>query len=187
MAASSITCCASWPRKPMAFARNTLAGLSLALILAACSGNADRSDNGESETGQGNTRNTAPPPSFIPQLAVMDTGVAGESAVVDLKAIDAYDLVQAGTARLIDVRTDDEVAQGMIPDAEHIPMSRFDPAQVAASGDRPVILYCRSGRRSRIVAEQLAAETGKPVAHVEGGILSWQAQGLPVSPPAARQ
>ncbi|MEM6858069.1 MAG: rhodanese-like domain-containing protein [Pseudomonadota bacterium] len=180
MAASFTTSSATWRREPMALARNTLAGLSLALILAACSDNAERSDPDESDSSGG-----APPPSIIPQLAAVDTGIAAESTVIDLAVADAYQLVQAGKARLIDVRTDEEVAQGMIPGAEHIAMSHFDPAQVSASGNLPVILYCRSGRRSRIVAEQLAAEVDKPVAHVEGGILSWQARGLPITAPVA--
>jgi len=91
--------------------------------------------------------------------------------------------IKAGNVRLIDVRTDDEVAQGTIPGAEHIALDRFDPAELDLSDGRDVVLYCRSGRRSAIAGEKLAAVTGGPVEHLEGGILAWQAAGQPVEKP----
>ena len=197
MAASSITCCASWPRKPMAFARNTLAGLSLALILAACSGNADRSDSRESDTGK-----SAPPPTFIPQLAAAESagdtkpfrkflapdldfgdGDTLASQVLNASPQDVQDFIDANHVRLIDVRTPEEFARGHLDGAELIPMDSFDPEAIVLSDDQTIILYCRSGRRSRIVGEKLAAHTGKPAIHLEGGILAWEAAGKPVTAP----
>jgi rhodanese-related sulfurtransferase len=87
-----------------------------------------------------------------------------------------------GNVRLIDVRTDAEVAEGMIPGAEHIPLDQFDPASLDPSDGREVVLYCRSGRRSAIAGEKLAAATGQPVEHLGGGILAWEAAGQPTTP-----
>jgi rhodanese-related sulfurtransferase len=91
--------------------------------------------------------------------------------------------IAEGSVRLIDVRRDDEWAEGRIEGAEHIPLDQFDPASLDLSDVREVVLYCRSGRRSGIAAEQLAKHTGKPAKHLEGGILAWQEADLPVSKP----
>jgi rhodanese-related sulfurtransferase len=82
-----------------------------------------------------------------------------------------------GSVRLIDVRTDAEVAEGVIPGAEHVALSGFDPAVLDLSGEKPIVLYCRSGRRSAIAAQRLAAHTGEPALHLEGGVLGWQDAG----------
>lgn len=76
--------------------------------------------------------------------------------------------------RLIDVRTSDEVAQGIIPGAEHIALDQFDPATLDLSDGREVVLYCRSGRRSGVAGNQLAQHIGEPVKHLDGGILAWK-------------
>jgi rhodanese-related sulfurtransferase len=86
-----------------------------------------------------------------------------------------------GNIRLIDVRTDAEVAEGMIPGAEHIALDRLDPASLDPSDGREVVLYCRSGRRSAIAGEKLAAATGQPVEHLAGGMLAWEEAGQSVA------
>ncbi len=89
-------------------------------------------------------------------------------------------MMDQGKVRLIDVRTAKEVAQGMIPSAEHIAMDAFDPTALDTADDRTIVLYCRSGRRSQIVGERLAGHTGTPTLHLAGGILAWEAEGHPV-------
>ena len=106
-----------------------------------------------------------------------------EAKVVALSAAELSALLEEGNIRLIDVRRDDEVAEGMIPGAEHIMLDNFDPAALDLSDGREVVLYCRSGRRSGIAAERLAAHTGKPARHLEGGILAWEEAGEPISRP----
>ena len=41
------------------------------------------------------------------------------------------------------------------------------------------VLYCRSGDRTKELSAKLA-EDGMPVAFLEGGILAWEAEGLPI-------
>ena len=103
------------------------------------------------------------------------------AAVTTVSASELSGLLETGNIRLIDVRTDEEVAEGMIPGAEHIALDNFDPAMLDLSDGREVVLYCRSGRRSGIAAERLAAETGKTARHLEGGILSWEEAGFPLT------
>lgn len=117
-----------------------------------------------------------------------DGGTAEASApvtppLIDLSPVELAERLKTGTVRLIDVRTAEEVAEGTIPGAEHIPLDQFDPASLDLSDGREVVLYCRSGRRSAIAGEKLAAATGKPAEHLAGGILAWEAAGQPVTSP----
>jgi rhodanese-related sulfurtransferase len=73
--------------------------------------------------------------------------------VVDAEA--ARKLVSAGI-RVVDVRTPAEYAAGHLPGAVNVP---FDEVQRRAAEigppDAPVLLYCRSGRRSAIATDTL--------------------------------
>lgn len=67
---------------------------------------------------------------------------------------DAYDLVKAGKAIMIDVREKDEIASGMIEKAVWFPKSKIESDttwkkdfETLTSG-KQIFLYCRSGRRS---------------------------------------
>lgn len=114
--------------------------------------------------------------------ASSDAAVPATPVLIDLTPAQLSAKLAAGNVRLIDVRTDAEVAEGTIPGAEHIPLDRFDPAALDLSDGREVVLYCRSGRRSAIAGELLAAVTGEPVEHLAGGILAWEDSGQPISP-----
>lgn len=122
---------------------------------------------------------------FWPALAVL--ALAACSPPIDPSKVQPVEAAQlsvafeAGNVRLIDVRSDREVAEGMIPGAEHIPIDQFDPARLDLSDGRAVVFYCHSGRRSARAAEQLSNLTGKKERHLDGGIEAWQAAGLPVS------
>lgn len=81
-------------------------------------------------------------------------------------------------ARILDVREDFEVAEGMIPGALHIPMdllqdrlSELDPAV-------PVIAVCRSGNRSARAADVLNG-AGFTADTMAGGMIAWTETGLP--------
>jgi rhodanese-related sulfurtransferase len=78
---------------------------------------------------------------------------------------EARTLLSDGRAKalLVDVRTAEEYASGRIPGAILFPYDEIrtkSAAFRAAAGadlDRPIIVYCRSGRRSAIAADELAA------------------------------
>lgn len=107
------------------------------------------------------------------------SGDTKAESVIELSVTELADLLETGKVRLIDVRTAEEVTEGKIPGAEHIPLAEFDPAKLDLSDGREVILYCRSGRRSGIAAERLAQFTGKPARHLAGGINAWRDAGMP--------
>ena len=88
-----------------------------------------------------------------------------------------------GAAQLLDVRTAAEFAAGHLPGAINIDWQAdgFLPAvQAALDPSRPVLLYCRSGRRSAAAATELAKAGFSPF-NLLGGILAWQEAGLPVT------
>jgi thioredoxin 1/putative thioredoxin len=46
----------------------------------------------------------------------------------------------------------------------------------------PPVLYCRSGSITKDLAQKLA-ESGTPVAFIEGGVLAWEAAGFELERP----
>jgi rhodanese-related sulfurtransferase len=120
------------------------------------------------------------------ELAFAGTEGEAEASAASLVPLSPEELaakIKAGNVRVIDVRTDAEVAEGTIPGAEHIALDAFDPATLDLSDGREVVLYCRSGRRSAIAGEKLAEVTGAPVEHLDGGILAWEAAGQATQKP----
>ena len=81
--------------------------------------------------------------------------------------------------QILDVREDFETAEGMIPEALHIPMGDLTTRLSELDRTRPVIVVCRSGNRSGRVADALNA-AGYTSDTMTGGMTAWQAAGLPV-------
>ncbi|NBM15999.1 rhodanese-like domain-containing protein, partial [Streptomyces sp. GC420] len=87
----------------------------------------------------------------------------------------------SGDAVLLDVREADEWAEEHAPGAVPAPLSALaagGPLPPAAQG-RPLIVICRSGRRS-LDAVRLLAERGFEAVDVAGGMIAWAEAGLPV-------
>ncbi|MFD1361070.1 rhodanese-like domain-containing protein [Lentibacillus salinarum] len=73
---------------------------------------------------------------------------------------------------VIDVREDDEVAQGKIPGAKHIPLGEVPDRLDEIDKDKHYYMVCRSGGRSGKASEFLEAQ-GYHVTNVDGGMLAW--------------
>ena len=77
---------------------------------------------------------------------------------------------------LLDVREHDELEIAAVAGARHIPM-RDVPARLAElDADKPLVVMCHLGGRSRRVAEYLAANGFTKVFNLGGGIDSWSTQ-----------
>ena len=123
-------------------------------------------------------------------LLVLGFSTALAAEVATITAPEAARLVADGKAILVDVREPAEWAEtGVAAPAVLLPKSDFDGAQkqwkgfLAKVGEKQIILYCRSGRRSGIVGQALA-EQGRAVANA-GGLKDWLAAGLPTRPAPA--
>jgi rhodanese-related sulfurtransferase len=97
----------------------------------------------------------------------------------------------AETLLLVDVRTPEEVAQGIIPLARHLPMHLLPLRQAELPRDRDLVIYCRSGARSYHACQFLQQQGFANAINLRGGIIDWVRQGfelgaLPPEAPAAR-
>ncbi len=81
---------------------------------------------------------------------------------------------------LLDVRTENEMRQGMLPGG--VPQSmRSLPADLHRFDRHSVIVvYCRSGIRSAQVCGFMANNGFTNTYNLRGGILQWAGEGLPV-------
>jgi rhodanese-related sulfurtransferase len=83
--------------------------------------------------------------------------------------------------RVIDVREPGEIARdGIIEGAEHVPLAAILDAAPRWSPGEPIVLVCRSGRRSLRAQEQLLSLGFRAAASLTGGMIEWERAGLPV-------
>ena len=73
---------------------------------------------------------------------------------------------------VIDVREDDEVAQGKITGAKHIPLGEISDRINETDKNKHYYMVCRSGGRSSKACEILMNQ-GFDVTNVDGGMLAW--------------
>ncbi|MCM3162761.1 MULTISPECIES: rhodanese-like domain-containing protein [Metabacillus] len=81
---------------------------------------------------------------------------------------------------LIDVREDEEVEAGMIPQAKHIRMNDIPEHLDALDKDKETIYICRSGGRSGNVCAYLQ-DKGYDVVNMTGGMLDYKGETKPKS------
>jgi rhodanese-related sulfurtransferase len=81
-------------------------------------------------------------------------------------------LEQGEDLHLVDVREDEEVAEGMIPSAKHVKMGDIPESVAQFKKDKEYIFICRSGRRSENVCHFMN-DQGFKVVNMEGGMLEW--------------
>ena len=96
---------------------------------------------------------------------------------------DSVDALEFATAlknpdvQIIDVRTPQEFSEGHIPDAVNIDLDREDffEQMDCLDKEKPVAVYCRGGRRSKIAAERFVGK-GFEVTELDGGIVTWEGE-----------
>ena len=89
---------------------------------------------------------------------------------------EAKEIIDSGTQHIIiDARTEEEFAQGHIPNAILIPEYEIASRAEAEIPDKNalILVYCRSGRRSKIASEELV-NLGYTNVKEFGGIIDWQ-------------
>jgi len=90
---------------------------------------------------------------------------------------------------LIDVREPDEVIQGSIPSSVNLPLSTLSHDLEMDEGDftkkygyhkpaknQPIVLYCRSGKRSDSAMSIMTGKRYKALRNYEGSWLDWVAK-----------
>lgn len=75
--------------------------------------------------------------------------------------------------QVVDVREDWERKKAKIPNTQHIPLGQISSAQNQLNADKPVITYCKTGRRSLQAAEILNKMGFLEVYTLKGGIKAY--------------
>ena len=96
-----------------------------------------------------------------------------------VRDVDATDLTALpGFARLIDVREPDEFTGelGHIEGAELVPLAELEKHAASWDKKRPLVMVCRSGRRSLTAANALIDQGFEQVMNLRGGMIAYRAQ-----------
>ncbi len=96
----------------------------------------------------------------------------------------AAELATGGTVTVIDVRTPEEYAEGHIEGATMIDFyaDTFASDIAALDPEGTYLLYCRSGNRSGQTASMMEQLGFRQVYDLEGGVVAYGGQGLPLVP-----
>jgi rhodanese-related sulfurtransferase len=87
-------------------------------------------------------------------------------------------------AVVLDLRTPDELKQGIIPNATNIDYFTKDFEDRIAKLDpsKTYLLYCGSGARSSETMDLMKANGFKCVYNLDGGFIQWKKQKMPIVP-----
>ncbi len=111
-------------------------------------------------------------------IGIVLAGCSSASEKADFRQVDsaaAMELMDTESDYIIlDVRTREEFAAGHIPNAICIPNETIgsDPIPELADKDQLILVYCRSGNRSKQAAKKLA-KLGYTNIVEFGGIMNW--------------
>jgi len=91
-------------------------------------------------------------------------------------------LLQMDDVQLVDVRTSEEYNSGHIEKSQNIDVRSpdFDGQIAKLDKEKPVLVYCRSGKRSAKCVEKLKSAGFVKIYDLDGGITKWKYKGYEV-------
>lgn len=89
-------------------------------------------------------------------------------------------MLRKDEALVVDVREPDEFAEGHIPGAVNMPLSKFDPSALPHPEGKKLVLNCLGGKRSGMALDKCGVAQTAVDTHLAGGFGAWQSAGLPV-------
>ncbi len=100
-------------------------------------------------------------------------------SINQINSDELVEFVELNDAILLDVRTKDEFNSGYIENSLNIDYfsDEFSINVDKLDKNIPIILYCRSGRRSGLSANKIKKLGFKEIYNLEGGVLEWIEQG----------
>lgn len=110
--------------------------------------------------------------------AATEIDIANLPANVDVETVSS--IKADSDVFVLDVREQWEYDEGHIPGVTLIPMAEISNRLSEIPTDQEVIVTCRTGNRSSQVADFLRQQGFENIHNMEGGIVAWEAAGLPV-------
>lgn len=109
-----------------------------------------------------------------PKKAQSGTEAIRKDSYHKINAQEAKKMMDESDVTIIDVRTPEEYEQAHIPGAVNLPNEEIGEAEPDILGDKDAVLliYCRSGRRSKEASDKLIAQ-GYTQIYDFGGIIDW--------------
>ena len=115
-------------------------------------------------------------------LAVLGLNTACSQNYENMEVKEFAELIADSNVVILDVRKDNEFAEGHIKGAVLIDQFQSDfveQAKAKLPKDKTIAIYCRSGRRSSNAAGKLA-DVGYKCVNLKGGILAWKEANMPL-------
>jgi rhodanese-related sulfurtransferase len=100
----------------------------------------------------------------------------------EIDSVTLTSLVSTEPVTLVDVRTDEETARGVIHGARHIPLHLLPLHAQELEGGSPLVFYCHSGIRSAQACSFMASQGRENLFNLRGGVLGWGAAGFALEP-----
>ena len=99
----------------------------------------------------------------------------------DLPPEQVAELHAKGEIELIDIREPYEHEAVHIAGARHVELSKLTEEAGRLNRERPIVFYCRVGGRSAMATQAFRA-SGFQALNMTGGLVAWDAKGLPLEP-----
>lgn len=105
-----------------------------------------------------------------------------ETSAQQSKLVEPQEMIDVLTSQdvhLVDVRTPREFQMGYIENAINIDFSspNFQTELEKLDSSKPIVVYCRTGRRSGISTNNLVKAGFIEIYDLKGGIVNWQKKG----------
>jgi len=120
---------------------------------------------------------------LVAVVATLAIVLAGGGGAPGLSTVSVRDLADAtgGGATVLDVREPYEYEAGHVDGALLMPLAQTVQLAADLPKDEPVYVICRSGNRSLSASQALVDAGFQDVRNVDGGMIAWQAAGLPIA------
>lgn len=104
------------------------------------------------------------------------------SSIVQMSPKQADKLIQDSTVSILDVRTKEEYNAGHIKGAILIPVQELQSriSEIDSLKNKKVLVYCRSGNRSKKALDILTQSGFSQLYHLEKGIKIWMQDGFKI-------
>ena len=119
---------------------------------------------------------------FLASLIQLEAQVADSLKYISLEPYDFHlQYLKTDSSILIDVREPFEFRRNRIRGSVNIPASgNLDKVADTLNKETPLFIYCTSGFRSSNAAVKLYDKGFRKLYNLEGGIVAWRKEGMPV-------